>query len=107
MSFTKLTALLMTWFPMLVVIVLAAIFLWRRLYRSLPLFFLYLVSAVLITVLRFGAMHLGRRVYFYAYWISDLAAAPIVFLAIYEVFLRRLFPSFQRVRFYRNLFVVV
>src|SRR5262249_51350884 len=30
--------------------------------------------------------------------------APIVFLAIYEVFLRRLFPGFQKIRFYRKLF---
>jgi hypothetical protein len=107
MSFAKLASLFMTWFPLLVVALLAAIFLWRRLFRGLPFFFLYLVAALLITALRLSMVRMvdvGGRAYFYTYWISELVGAPIVALAIYEVFLRRLFPGFQRNRFYRNIF---
>jgi|SRR5438270_1540431 len=76
----------------------------RRAYRQLPFFFLYVVSALLIGVIRYVAFRLGHGVYFYVYWISELAAAVFVALALYEIFLRRLFPAFYKVRFYRNLF---
>ncbi len=92
---------------MVALAVLAAIFLVRRLYRELPFFFLYLVSALLIGICRYAALQLGRRSYFYFYWISDLAASVIFLLPFYEVFLRRLFPRFYRVRLYRNVFPVV
>lgn len=103
----KLAPVVLTWYPLLAVLLLAAIFVWRRLFRELPFFFFYLVSALLITAMRFGMMHLGRRAYFYTYWISDLAGSLIVFLAIYEVFLRRLFHGFHKIHFYRKLFAMV
>lgn len=77
---------------------------WRRAYRELPFFFLFAISALLIGVVRYVAFTRWHNVYFYAYWITELAAAVLVALALYEIFLRRLFPSFQKVRFYRNLF---
>ncbi|HEX7288807.1 MAG TPA: hypothetical protein VF532_21670 [Candidatus Angelobacter sp.] len=76
----------------------------RRTYRELPFFFLYTVSASLIGGLRFLAFYLGRTPYFYTYWISELAGTILVFLALYELFLRRLFPGFHKSGFYRNLF---
>jgi hypothetical protein len=77
---------------------------WRRVYRELPFFFFYIVSALCIGIARYVGFHIGHDVYFYVYWVSELAGAVFVSLALYEVFLRRLFPSFQKVRFYRNLF---
>ena len=102
----KLAPVVLRWFPLLAVFLLAGVFLWRRLFREFPFFFLYLVSAILVTAVRFGAIYMGRRVYFYSYWISDLAGSPVVFLAIYEVFLRRLFQGFHKIHFYRMLFAV-
>jgi hypothetical protein len=107
MSLTTLLPFLQ-WFPVLAMVVLAGIFVWRRLYRELPFFFLYLVAALLIGVARYvGAFHLKASAFFYVYWISDLAGTPLVFLAIYEVFLKRLFPGFFKTRFYRSLFPLV
>src|SRR5262249_26455717 len=96
------------WFPVVAVAVVAAIFLWRRLWRELPFFFLYLTSALLVTVVRYVAFHqFSHRTYFYIYWTCDLFLAVVVFLPMYEVFLRRLFRSFQRNRFYASIFPLV
>jgi hypothetical protein len=92
------------WFPAVALLLVGVLMYHRRAYRELPLFFVYVVSALSIGVLRYVAFRLGRDVYFYAYWISELAAAAFVSLALYEIFLRRLFPAFHKVRFYRNLF---
>ena len=97
----------LTWFPVLALLTLAGKFLSRRLYRDLPFFFLYIISASLIGILRYAAVHAGRRTYFYSFWISDLSISVIFLLAFYEVFLRRLFPRFYKVKFYRNLFPAV
>jgi len=82
----------------------SAILLWRRTYRQLPLFFVYVFSAWLFGIIRVIAFRMGKQPYFYTYWISELAGAVTVSLALYEVFLRRLFMRFYKVRFYRNLF---
>jgi hypothetical protein len=93
------------WFPALALLLVGGLMYWRRGYRELPFFFVYVISALLLGVLRYVALFmLGRDVYFYVYWITELAAAVPVALALYEIFLRRLFPAFQKVRFYRNLF---
>jgi hypothetical protein len=85
----------------------SAIFLWRGTYRQLPLFFVYVLSAWIIGIVRYIAFQLGKQPYFYTFWISELAAAVTVSLALYEVFLRRLFMRFYKVRFYRNLFPAI
>jgi hypothetical protein len=93
------------WFPALALVLVGALMYWRRAYRELPFFFLFVISALLLGILRYVALFLWQRnVYFYVYWITELAAAVPVALALYEIFLRRLFPSFQKVRFYRNFF---
>src|SRR5258708_5399453 len=107
MSLTKWVAFLQL-FPILATVVLTGIFVWRRLYRELPFFFLYLVAALLIAATRYvGVVYFKASAFFYIYWISDLAGTPVVFLAIYEVFLKRLFPGFLKTRFYRSLFPLV
>jgi hypothetical protein len=95
---------ILLWLPILVLILVSAILLWRRTYRELPFFFIYILSAWTIGILRYVAFKIGPHPYFYVYWISELAAAVTVSLALYEVFLRRLFMRFYKVRFYRNLF---
>jgi hypothetical protein len=92
------------WFPVVAVFWLAAVFAWRRLWRELPLFFVYLIASLLFVATRYVALYLGRKPYFYTFWISDLVASIVVFFPLYEVFVRRLFQRFQRVRFYRRLF---
>jgi hypothetical protein len=95
------------WFPVLVLALVGIIFVYRRLYRELPFFFLYVLFASLIGLVRYAASHYSKSVHFYVYWISELAGAVLVALALYEVFLRRMFIGFQRVRFYRALFPAV
>jgi hypothetical protein len=92
------------WFPVAAVAVLAAIFVRRRLWRRLPFFFLYLIFALLAVAVRLLGLRIGLKAYFYSYWITDLASSVVVFLPMYEVLLRRSFPSFQKNRFYRNVF---
>ena len=92
------------WASVFALIALSGLCLWRRAYKTLPVFFFFTVSAWLFGVLRYYAFRVGGSFYFYLYWISELAGAAIVSLALYEVFLRRLFPRFYKVRFYRALF---
>ena len=95
---------LLFWFAVVILTLLAAVFLWRRLWRELPLFFLYIASAPVLGILRFLVYRSSQNAYFYVYWISELAEAVIFSLALYEVSIRRLFPRFHKVRFYRALF---
>lgn len=95
---------LVYWLSLPILAVLAGIFVWRKLYRESPLFFGYLIVAQLVGVILFIAQYGSSRTYFYIYWMSDLATTTFSFLAVYELFTRRLFPRFQKVRLYRYLF---
>ncbi len=92
------------WFPVAVLGLLSLLFLFRRLYSELPFFFLYAGSSFLFGIFRYAAFKSNQSTFFYVYWISELAGAVIFSLALYEVFLRRLFPRFRKVRFFRRLF---
>lgn len=93
------------WFSLPVLGVLGGVLVWRRLYRELPFFFSYVLTAFLVGAVRLVVYKLGSRtLYFYLYWYSDFVLVMAALLAIYEVFLRRLFPSFHKVRLYRFLF---
>src|SRR5215467_13829397 len=94
------------WFPVAAVALLAAIFAWRRLWRRLPLFFFYLVFALLVVGFDLVSSHISHKAYLYSYWITEFAGDVVVLLPMYEIFLRRLFPSFQKNRLYRNIFPV-
>lgn len=96
--------ILALWLPSIATGLLVVIFLWRRLWRDLPFFFTYLVYALLVAGLRYVAYLASKHFYFYVYFISDWTGAVIVFLAIYEVFLRRVFTKFYKTRFYRQIF---
>lgn len=92
------------WLPVVAVAWLTAVFAWRRLWRELPLFFVYLLASLLFVATRYVGLFLGRKPYFYIFWTSDLVFSIVVFLPMYEVFMRRLFQGFHRVRFYRMFF---
>jgi hypothetical protein len=83
---------------------IAAVFLWKKLYRRFPLFFSYIVVTELVAWIRFFAYRGSYGTYFYVYWISDVVLTIFAFLALYELFIGNLFTRFHKVRFYRFLF---
>jgi hypothetical protein len=97
---------IVNWLSLPILAALAGTLLWRGLSREFPLFFWFVVVTDVLTVLRFLAQFSSPRTYFYAYWISDLVITVFNFLAVYELFVRRLFPRFFKVRFYRYLFPI-
>jgi hypothetical protein len=100
-------SLLVRWFPVAAVGLLALIFVWRRQWRDLPFFFLYLMYGLLFVAVLYVGIRLGKRPYFYIYWIFNLIGVVVVFLPMYEVFLRRLFTGFYKTRFYRSIFPLI
>ena len=95
------------WFQVVVLILVSSLFVRYRISGELPFFFLYIVSSPLAGLLRYSTFGLSKGIYFYVYWISELEVAVVFSLAVYEVFLRRLFPRFHKVRLYRLLFPAV
>jgi hypothetical protein len=96
---------LLAWFSLPLLALLAGVLAWRRLHREFPFFFAYVLVALLAGVVRFVVYKLfSTTVYFYVFWCSDFVGILAAFLAIYETFLRRIFPGFARVRFFRYLF---
>jgi hypothetical protein len=97
------------WLSLPMVLILAAVLVWRRIVGRFPFFFSYLVVSILtgaIRLLVYWREGTGY-VYFYTFWISDLPLTVLGFLASYELLATRLFPQFYRIRFYRYLFPVV
>src|SRR5215467_11423829 len=103
MSLIRFTAF---WFAVVSLLLLTGIFLFRRTYRDLPFFFIYILYDFLGGAARYGAFRVYPKVYFYVFWFTEFAGLLVVILAVSEVFLKRLFPGFFRVRFYRSLFLV-
>jgi len=97
----------LVWFPVLAFLILFGFLLARRLYRELPMFFIYVLYALLLGAARYIAFSLSRGLYFYLYWISELAGVVVVSLALYEVLLRRMFSHFHKVRLYRGIFAII
>jgi hypothetical protein len=92
------------WFTVANLLLVVVLFLWRRVYRDLPFFFLYMIYALLAGAARYAAYHVHPKLYFYVVWFTEFSSFFIVVLALYEVSLTRLFPAFFRFRFYRYLF---
>jgi hypothetical protein len=96
------------WISLPLLAMLAGVMIWKKLEREFPFFFAYTTLTALIGLIRFIAYKgYSANVYFYVFWISDSVILLVTFLAIYETFLKRIFPGFARVRFYRYLFPVV
>jgi hypothetical protein len=95
----------LNWLALPVLATLAGIFVWRRLQRTFPFFFWFIVATEIVGLLRFATAQLGTsKSYFYVYWITDLALMILNFLAVYELFVMRLFPRFYKLAIYRVLF---
>lgn len=100
---------LVDWLSLPLLAVLAGVLVWRKTFREFPYFFYYVVCAEIVGVARLIVFYWGRSrlVYGYTYWISDVLITLFALLTTYELFLSRLFPSFQKTRFYRRLFPAV
>ncbi|HEY2392915.1 MAG TPA: hypothetical protein VGK22_17190 [Candidatus Angelobacter sp.] len=92
------------WFSLPSLVFLAAVILYRRQYKEFPLFFWYVIVTELVGLIRLVASRAPNVVYAYTYWISDIILVFFAFLATYELFIKRLFPAFYKVRFFRYLF---
>ena len=95
------------WFSFPVLAVVLGILISRKLYREYPFFSLYILITQIATVARFAVLVSVPRSYFYTYWISDVIIALLNVLALYELFVRRIFPQFYRVGLYRYLFPIL
>jgi hypothetical protein len=92
------------WMALPSLALLACIMLYRKWQREFPFFLAYIAITDAIGIARLLASQIGGKVYYYGYWGSDIAVAVFAFLAAYELFIRRLFPSFYKTGFYRYLF---
>jgi hypothetical protein len=67
---------------------LAAVMVWRKLHRSFPVFFYYILSEVAIFGILFPIHQYGDYdYYFYGYWIGAAVSLALGFMVIHEVFL--------------------
>lgn len=98
--------ILIDWFALPSLAVLACILLYRKFYREFPLFFSYVVLTEMVGLTRYAASKGSPSVYSKVYWISNLVVVLFAFLASYELFVKRLFPRFYKIRFFRILFTL-
>jgi hypothetical protein len=94
------------WAALLIVAALVVIFLYRRLAPEFPLFFSYLLATELVGITRFAASGVSPQAYHNVYWITDIVYTLFALTATYELFIKRLFPNFYKVAFYRYIFLV-
>lgn len=104
MNFQGSLSFLMSWVGLPALALLAFLLFYRRWYRVFPLFLVYVIAAELIGIVRLVSLSAPPRLYAKIYWISDAVSAALALVATYELFFKRLFASFYRVRFYRMLF---
>jgi len=95
------------WFALPSLALLAGVLIYRNQQRQFPLFFLYVVGAEVVGVTRLAASGAPSLVYRYVYWISEIVVVLLSLFAAYELFVKRLFPDFYKVRFFRYLFPMV
>lgn len=96
--------LLADWISLPSLALLAWVLLYRKTHREFPFFFSYVIVTELSSVVRLAASGAPPIKYSYVYWISDIIIVFFAFLATYELFVKRLFPAFYKIRFFRYLF---
>jgi len=106
MNFHGWTWDLLGWVPLPVVAVLLVVFLVRRWVSEYPLFFSYLIATELVGIVRLAWFATPIRTYYFVYWISDIIYTCFALVATYELFVKRLFPGFYKVRLYRYIFLL-
>lgn len=106
MNFPDWLFFVVNWLGLPALALLAFVLIYRRWHRIFPLFTLYVIADAFIGIVRLASLHAPSRLYAKIYWVSDAISAALALIATYELFFKRLFPSFYRVRFYRALFPV-
>ncbi len=92
------------WMGLPALLLLSLLLVYRKWHKTFPFFFVYVLGAESIGLIRLAFRHAPVNLYFNVYWISDIVLAVFAFLAVYELFFKRLFPGFYRTRIYRYLF---
>lgn len=95
------------WMALPALLLLAGILIYRKWYREFPFFFVYVVGAESIGLVRLLFRRAPVQLYSDVYWVSDTALAGLAFLATYELFFKRLFPGFYKTRIYRYIFPAI
>ena|SRR5947209_4692029 len=100
---------IVNWLSLPVLGVLICVLLLRKVPRTYPAFFAYIVAEFLCNAILFAVYYSGSRtdftsVYRTTYWATSTVVTVLATLVTYELFLKRIFPAFQRIRFYRYLF---
>jgi hypothetical protein len=99
--------LLVDWMALPALALLVGVLVYRKFHNEFPFFFAYVLATDAIGLARLLAFRSAGSIYYYVYWISDILMAVFAFLATYELFIKRLFPVFYKVRFFRYLFPIV
>lgn len=107
MNFQGWLSFVVNWLGLPTLALLVFVLVYRRWHRVFPLFTLYVIAAELLGIIRLASLNAPSRLYAKIYWISDALSAALALLATYELFFKRLFPSYQQIRFYRMLFPAV
>jgi hypothetical protein len=105
MNFSTLFWNALNWLALPVLAMVVIIIVWRRLYREFPFFFWFVLITEIAGFLRLVAAEFGTpKTYSEVYWTSDLVVMIFTFLAVYELFVMRLFPRFYKLPIFRSLF---
>jgi hypothetical protein len=107
MNFQGWLSFVVNWLGLPTLALLVFVLVYRRWHRVFPLFTLYVIAAELLGIIRLASLNAPSRLYAKIYWISDALSAALALLATYELFFKRLFPSYHQIRFYRMLFPAV
>lgn len=94
------------WLPTPVLAVLVGLFLRRRLYQEFPVFFSYIIVAILGDIPRFVTYRFSFPAYARTFWMTQLVNTVLALAAICELFLKRVFSQFHKIRIYRYLFLI-
>lgn len=94
------------WLPTPILAVLAGLFLKRRLYQEFPVFFSYIIVAILGDIPRFVTYRFSFPAYAKTFWITQLLNTVLAIAAIGDLFLKRVFSQFHKIRIYRYLFLI-
>src|SRR5215467_11810517 len=94
------------WVSTPILAVLVGLFLKRRLYREFPVFFSYIIVVILGDIPRFVTYRFSFPAYARTFWITQLLNTVLALAAIGELFLKRVFSQFHKIRSYRYLFSI-
>jgi hypothetical protein len=92
------------WLALALTLALVVILAWRRLYKRFPVFFVYCVAIIGVTLIRFVFREYPTT-FFFVYWVSEALYVSIAFLAMLSVL--RPLTHFEYVRHPWSRFLLV